>query len=545
MQNLRLLLWLKWKLTLRGFQRNSAQGIGAALMLFIFLPASIAIGALCYLGFISPMSPANQTHLLYMAFLAIYVLWLAAPLLGYAFNDSYDITRLFYYPVPMRQIFLAVVCGSLFDLPTLFLLPTLLAAFLGFTVSLGGAVLNVIALTLFLIHTFALSQATILIGSRILRSRKFRDGMMLLISLAAMLYFVSPLLLAGHGGIQWRGLLETQGWQIVNYFPQGLAARALEAARRGKLDDALAYNFLLALITAGTLALASFVLQRVYTEGGSDASPQKARRKEKSTLAETEGFSLFRGLPPPMRALVEKEFAYIRRDLYFRSMLIQFASFIVLGVSLGRGARQLPPEDGAMASLSGIGLMLTPAVRLVCNVFGTEGSAITLLFLTPCARRYMLLAKNLTWFLTLGLINSLYALLVAAVSGQWLNLPLGCIGSLISLVVFLALGNFASIYAPYRLVMNGWRVRQASASKGFAYTLMNFATMLIALVLLLPVAAAFFLPIYYQRPEWIAPCIPLSALYAGALYVGSVFGATRLLPEREERISAAVALTEE
>ena len=428
MQNLRLLLWLKWKLTLRGFQRNASQGVGAALMLLIFLPASIAIGVLCYLGFISPMSLNNQTHLLFMAFLGIYVLWLAAPLFGYAFNDTYDITRLFHYPVPMRRIFLAVVCGSLLDLPTLFLLPTLIAAFFGFTTSMGSAVLNLLALTLFLLHTFTLSQALILISSRILKSRRFRDGMMLLISLLAMLYFISPLLLAGHGGVEWRGLLETQAWQIINYFPQGLTARALNAARRGNLEDALSYNFLLALITAGTLALASAVLQRVYTEGGNTAAPERARSRDTAADAGTEGFSFFRGLPPPMRALVEKEFAYIRRDLYFRAMLIQFASFIVLGVTLARGQSQLPAEEGAIASLSGIGLMLTPAVRLVCNVFGTEGGAIALLFLTPCARRTMLMAKNLTWFLTLGVINSLYALLIAAISGHWLNLPLGCVG---------------------------------------------------------------------------------------------------------------------
>ena len=545
MQNLRLMFWLKWKLTLRGFQRNTAQGVGAALMLLIFLPAAIAIGVLCYLGFISPMSLANQTHLLFIAFLGIYVLWLAAPLFGYAFNDTYDITRLFHYPVPMRRIFLAVVCGSLLDLPTLFLLPTLLAAFLGFTTSPGGAILNLLALTLFLLHTFTLSQAIILIGSSILRSRRFRDGMMLALSLLAMLYFISPLLLAGRGGIEWRGLLETRAWQIINYFPQGLTARALDAARRGNLEDALSYNLLLALITAGTLALAAAVLQRVYTEGGNTAPPEKARRGGKAANAGIEGFSIFRGLPPPLRALVEKEFAYIRRDLYFRSMLIQFASFIVIGVSLARSEQQYPTVNGAITSLSGIGLMLTPAVRLVCNLFGTEGGAITLLFLTPCARRDMLLAKNMTWFLTLGLINSLYALLIAAVSGHWLNLPLGCVGSLISLVVFLALGNFASIYAPYRLVMNGWRVRQTSASRGFAYTLMNFAAMLIALTLLIPVAAAFFLPLYYERPEWLIPGILLSVLYAASLYAGSIYGASRLLPEREERISVAVAMAEE
>ena len=546
MRTLRLLFWLKWKLTLRGYQRSAAQWIGAALMLLIFLPAAVIIGGLCYMGFVAPgMSPDNQTHLLFGAFLGIYVLWLIAPLFGYAFNDAYDITRLFHYPLPIRRIFLGVVCGSLLDLPTLFLLPTLLAAFLGFTDSLFGAVLNLVALFLFVLHTFTLSQAVILLSAGVLRSRRFRDSLTALVALAGTLYFLGSMALAqGVQWLNWREWLETPTWQYLNYFPQGLAARALDAAKRGNLEYAVSYNVLLGIITAGTLALSSRLAQRAYAEGGSAASLEAAPRRVKLERTGAEGFSLLRGLPSALRAVVEKEFAYIRRDPYFRLLLMNFGYVIVFGVSMARLAAQTPGYNGS-SSFGGAGLMLLTELGLVCNVFGTEGGAITLLFLTPCARRDILLAKNLAYFLVISLLNLLYALLIAGVSGQWSRLPLSYGWTLISLLVFLALGNFTSIYAPYRLVVNGWRVRRQSASKGFAYTMLYFVIMLIAFILLLPVLAAFYLPIYLQSPAWFALGVPLSALYAGALYVASIFGASRLLPEREERIIKIVAQNEE
>ena len=552
MRTLRLLFWLKWKLTIRGYQRNSAQWIGAALMLLIFLPAAVAIGGLCYMGFtVSLMSLNNQTHLLFAAFLGIYGLWLAAPLFGYAFNDTYDITRLFHYPVSVRRIFLGVVCGSLLDLPTLFLLPTLLAAFFGFTDSFGGAILNLIAIVLFVLHTFTLSQAVILVSAGVLRSRRFRDSLVLLVSLAGTLYFIGSMSAAqGVRLLNWREMLESPAWQIINYFPQGLAARALDAARRGNLSDAFMFDVLLGGVTAVTLALASRLVQRVYTEGGSAAPPERAPRKVKPERVGAEGFSLFHTLPPPMRAMVEKEFAYMRRDPYFRLLLMNFAYVIVFGISMARLNTGMAAGSGGVSnSYGGAGLMLMTELGLVCNVFGTEGGAITLLFLTPCARRQILLAKNLAYFLAISTLNLLYTLLMAAISGQWNSLPLSYGWTLLSLVVFLALGNFTSIYAPYRLVINGWRVRRQSASKGFAYTLLYFGIMLMALVLLLPVLSAFFLPslfpLYFSSPLWFALGIPLSALYAGALYIGSVVGASRLLTEREEKINAVVAQSEE
>src|SRR3712207_8128020 len=55
--------------------------------------------------------PYNE-HALRGVLLAIYLFWILAPLLGYALSDTYDVTRLFVYPLTTRQIFVGAILGS-------------------------------------------------------------------------------------------------------------------------------------------------------------------------------------------------------------------------------------------------------------------------------------------------------------------------------------------------------------------------------------------------------------------------------------------------
>ena len=54
----------------------------------------------------------------------------------------------------------------------------------------GSAVLAVLALGLFLFHTLSLTQALLLMTAGVLRSRRFRDLMMILIPLFWMGYYI-------------------------------------------------------------------------------------------------------------------------------------------------------------------------------------------------------------------------------------------------------------------------------------------------------------------------------------------------------------------
>src|SRR5881397_2655687 len=98
MNSLRLLFWLKWKLMWRGFRRSASAAVGVILGLVFFLPLALVIAFSCGFGFVMLAPPRNE-HLLRLVLLGIYLIWLLGPLLGYALSDSYDITKLFLFPL--------------------------------------------------------------------------------------------------------------------------------------------------------------------------------------------------------------------------------------------------------------------------------------------------------------------------------------------------------------------------------------------------------------------------------------------------------------
>src|SRR6478609_4903458 len=120
MQHVKLLFWLKWKLLLRGYRRSKSEWVGALLLLLVFIPIALGLSFWFGYNFVTALPPENENWLR-TALLAIYVFWILVPILGYSLNDSYDISKLFIYPLSMRQIFTGAIAGTLLDRPTILL----------------------------------------------------------------------------------------------------------------------------------------------------------------------------------------------------------------------------------------------------------------------------------------------------------------------------------------------------------------------------------------------------------------------------------------
>src|SRR5947209_3027342 len=195
---------------------------------------SLGIALLCGVMFFQfPPEPAETV--LRVVLLGIYLVWLLSPLLGYALSDSYDITKLFLYPITSRQIFVGAILGSILDFPVLLLLPTLLAALISFTHSPAAGILAFLALGLFLFHALSLTQALLLLTAGVLRSRRFRDFVVVLIPLFWMGYYILSSTLAQRMvGLHWVAFLHSPAWGAISLLPPGLAARSVAAAGRGE-----------------------------------------------------------------------------------------------------------------------------------------------------------------------------------------------------------------------------------------------------------------------------------------------------------------------
>lgn len=537
-----LLVWLKAKLMGRLYNRSFSSVVGAVLALLLFAPLAIGVAFLFGLGFHRLAPPWNE-HLLRSALLGIYLVWLLVPLMGYTLNDAYDITRLFGYPLSIRRIFTGVVLGALLDLSTLLALPTLTAVVIGFTRGAFSLVFILLTAALFLFHTLALSQALLLLSAGVLRSRRFRDFVLVLLPLFWMGYYLATQTLSrGTLQVDWRRLFQSSIWEALSFLPPGLAARGIAAAGRGEWTLALVFLPCLVAATLGTVVAAGWLIRLTYAGEAvgiparkrDTVSPQ-SRSGRKIVLPRQRAF-FADVLPPVVEAMADKEVKYLLRDPYFKVALMNMAYILIVGVFLFlRGSEQgVSLEQATPAMLWGAaGLLLFGQTNLLFNMWGNEGGAAPVLFGFPGARRQMLVGKNLTLFTALFAINAVFLLILCTAAGALAQFGVLFGAAALALVVLLALGNLVSIWFPYRVVLKGWRIRQPSAGRGFSYGLLYLGITLGAATLLLPVAAAFVVPAFFVHGVWFAATIPVAVFYAAGLYMLSLQIAAPLLMQRE------------
>lgn len=566
---LKILFWLKWKLLWRGYRKSMSALLGVILALVIFMPLAVGAAFAIGVGFFN-LSTEWQPHLLRGVLLAIYLWWLVVPLLGYALNESYDITKLFVYPLSVRQIFTGAILGSFLDFPLLFVIPTLIAIVIGFTHGVIGLLAVVIPLLLFMFHTLSLSQGLILASAGILRSRRFRDIAMLVIPLFWIAYYIFSQSLSRQAmKVDWRAFVNSPTWEILNYLPPGLAARGIYAAGQGRYLDALAYLLALGVISAATVYAAGWVIQKVFegetvgfgakkkpvpatalsaVQGSAPAAsmPSAVGAKPSSAVNAPRRPSLLDRLPAAVQAVADKEFKYFFRDPYFRITMMNLGYMLVVAVFvfIRPQGRQAFENFGPGMAWGASGMVMLSEMQMVCNIFGTEGGAALILFQFPARRRYMLMGKNLAFFTGLSIVNVVFMLILSSLAGALTMFgPLVCWMTL-ALVIFISMGNIVSVQFPFRIVMKGWRVRQQAAGKSCSFGFLYLAFFFAASALLIPILAALLLPSFFVSGIWFILTVPLAIGYAALMYYLSLRICEPLIMKREIEMMQKLAAEE-
>ncbi len=544
MQYLSLLFGLKWKLLLRRYQRNSAVLVGVIVMIVILAP--MACGLAIATGFGYALLPQQTAlYLLRAVLFALYLLWLLAPIFGFALNESYDITKLFLYPISPRQIFLGALLGSVLDMPTLLTLPFLGAMCFEFSKDLASALLLLVILAMFLCHTLALSQTILLLCTSALRSRRWRDVMMILAPLLGLLWFLLTQVAPRYAGrINWNVVLNNRLFMLTDYLPCGFAYQAIGAAGRGAWMPACAFLLLLTAVTVGTVYLAGYLVVLVST-GDTISAPATTRhvsaaggsehtvnRQVRPSLSE-------RYLPPVVAAIADKEMKYFFRDPFFKMTLmnslyicVMFAFLFLSSSWQYHAGFHLNP--GVLWIITGS--LLFGGSSMLCNIFGSEGHAATTLFQFPSSRRQIILGKNLVLFVAFMLENLLLLVPLALLVHHLELLPLLLLFAVFAMLIFTAMGNLLSIWYPHRLVMRGWRMQSQSAGQGCTGGLIYLAAFGCSFLLMLPPAAALIVPWYWLGGRWLVLTLPLALLYSAGLYLISLHLAEAQLRHREIEI---------
>jgi ABC-2 type transport system permease protein len=542
-QHFKALLWLKWKLGLRGYTRNkSALWATIVALLFSILPLLTAItGGVGYAlwrfggDFIGVQALRGTLG-------GIYLLWVFAPLLGFAVNDAYDVTKLFVYPISVRRLFVGTLLGSLLDQQTLLLLPVFIAILVGlFHHSLAAFLWALIVLPLFLFHTLALSQGIVLATQGILKSRKFRERAMILVVLFWMTYAVGWQVFSRNiGRYDWRAFFHSTPWEVLNFLPPGLAARSLTHLLHEEWGAAFGYALLLFLCTIGTIQWASVWLEKVYrADDASDGvSGADTSTKILGVSAQIEG-GVWRFLSPISREMIQKEWLYYRRDPQFKIVLMNYVYMIFIGMfmSFMRSKGQSNMPFVSITSLWFVSNMLLFLQTMLCyNIFGTEGNGVITLFSLPTSRRAIIIGKNVAMALPNILLNVMVMLILCGVSkhlelawqfGLWV---------LLATVMMTSVGNVASILSPFRPQMKGFKTQQNSGP-GLIY--LGFT--LLGLAFYVPIFAGIFAPPFFHAYKWCFLTVPLAFCYVGFIYWLSLRIAEALLPTREEKIIAKIS----
>ena len=397
-------------------------------------------------------------------------------------------------------------------------------------------------------HTLALNQAITLAGEGVLNSRRSREVIAIISMVIGIGVYAACQLGARQAfGVDWGALTHSRTWAVLAYTPPGIAAYGLEALHQGEVTRALVVLAGLVVLGAITLSLAGRLVNLAFA--GEGAALRRRRRSRGGSGAKATGSNasggpdpsstslLGRLLPPAAQAMASKDSKLLLREPSYRMLFLQSIYLLVIFVIMlrvhGRG------DFGAFSSgmvwfMGAVCSFFQSSV--LYNLFGIEGHAASTLLLFPAPRRHLVLGKNLAFFRAFALLNVLIAVVLGLVSGQpeicwrlatWMVLAVG---------LHVSVGNFVSIWFPFRVVMRGRRLRPASASQGMAYALVSFVSAGVALLLSVPVLAAIVVPTYFVSAYWMVLTLPAAVCYVAGLYVISLGQAEKMLLAREVQI---------
>ena len=547
---LRWLLWLRWKMLVRGYARDKGRIIGAIFLVIFGLPFIGGIAVATFFAYRLLPSPINS-EILFMVLTAIYLMWMVLPLLEFTVNEGLDISKLTLFPLTRAEMMASLVLSTLLDIPMIGLILVFVATVVGWAFSIPLALIALLAMLIFYVQVVGMSQLVLALLMRTLQSRRFRDLSIILVALfSSSCYLMQQLVFRGIGA---SNLIDSLRHATVSpylqWLPPGMAARAIQQASVGNWGMSFVWLGALLVLSIGVLYLWQLVVERGLSSpeiGG----VKRSRRQVISQavvagpeIASTGIIGRFRSSQALTIAL--KDMKYLRRDPQLQAMLVQsIVSILVLAVVLFfNTGRDNLSFLGSWAVMVAPGFVLFSLYTLSYNVLGFERQGLATLFLFPVEPKRILWGKNLVVF-SIGIVEMvLFVLITAFFSHSWgLVLPAIAIG-LAGIGVLLGCGNFTSVFLPQRmrLARRGFQTSSNQSSEsGCLRALMSMAAFVVLLVILVPVGLALILPVVFSV-QWIwIISIPASLLYGATFYyVVTALVAPRML-DRAPEILAAV-----
>ncbi len=538
-KHLGTLLWLAWKLRLRGYTRSWRQAFGlVAALVFFILPLSLGLGAGTALGYVLLPSGA-ATQLLFAVLLALYVAWAALPLLQYTVNEGLDVTKLQIYPVTRTEQMLTLVLATLFDLAGLVILGVFVGIVIGWHASVLAVAITLVALALAYVHIVTLSQLLLAALMGLLRSRRYRDiSIIFFVLVGTACSFTGQIVSRVLSAADLNALAGLQVDRYVWWTPPGMVAEAISRANAG--DYVMAGVWLLALAALAPVLLWAWavVLDRGITTaetagaGGRRASRRRARGVGTAAgPASVAGGHVAAGgavagrgwLPAPVAAIASKDLRYFWRDPQMKASLLSsllvlifiFIPYFTRATDSTSAQYSLfQPEQVFFAPLPA--LLIT--LNFSLNAFGYERAGAQTLFLLPVRPLAIFWGKNLAVGAIAGSVAIVATLGIAALTGGWAYAPIALAVALAAILVIMGCGNVISVLLPFRVRQIRMGEARFSSEAGCLRSVLSMGVLLLVVVLLVPLGAATAIPLVLGQPEWLALALPAGVLYGALLH---------------------------
>jgi hypothetical protein len=578
-EQLKIILWLRWRLARNQWTRNG--GIGAviaaviAVAMFV-LGGTSFVGAL--LGGIFGLGEAKPFVVWAVWFgitLAFLFLWMLGLINELQRSESIDLQRLMHLPVALGQIFIINYIASHLTLSIVIFVPAMMGLAAGLVLSRGPAMLLLAPLALTMV--FMVTAWTYLLRgwlASLMANPRRRRTVMMAITLGFILLAQGPNLYfniirrsdrhspaAPQGEQNPRRLQKNPNEEKLNRL---LAAQKFVPllwlpVGAGALADGRPLPALFGAL--GGFAIGVLGLRRAYRstvrfyQGETNSkAPVHVKPKSVQTGATTSGKERRRFLALRLPAVPEQATALALAT--FRSMIRApevkmvwassfFVPLIVGGSLLLRSPAKIPELMKPFIATGAVVFSVFLLVQFFANQFGLDRDGFRALILSPVARRLILLGKNLACLPA----GAGFGVVLLAFISVWLRLHLlilvAALLQLFALLLLAALvGNMLSILVPYRIQPGSMKPTKMPA---LAMLLMVLCHLLFPMAML-PVFVPPLAELLWQKAGW-PSAVPVNLLLSGMLaaLMAFVYWQTldplgRLLQRRETKILGIITV---
>ncbi|MEY2429276.1 MAG: type transport system permease protein [Verrucomicrobiota bacterium] len=566
-EQLRAILWLRWRLTKNRFIRGGQLNAVLAVFIIVVLvlgAAGLGVGGVLA-GYFAAAEASPRALLIIwdVVVFAFLILWLSGLLVEIQRSESIDLTKLLHLPVTLHQVFFFNYVASHFAPTIVLCLPAMLGLCLGLTLRSGPFMALLVPVVIaFVFMTTAWTYCLRGWLAALMVNKRKRRAIIVWVTITIVLCGQIPnVLFNSH---YFRQAKETKRVTKDAVSTDTASATDDSGWPRGFVEGHLAvppgwvgysamslkdHHPLPAIgAMAASLLLGALGLHRAYRQTLRFYLADETRKEPARVSGQT--------MRPRGKLLIERHLPWLPDDTAalalatLRSLMrapeLKMAAVmpIVIGAMLmsvhftnlkGPLPKALPPFAATgVAVLAVFSLGTTMA-----NVFGLDRNGFRTLILLPTRRHHILLAKNLAFFpFTFTIALLLLVTLKILLHLSWILVLAGLLQVTCAFLLFCLMGNFASILVPYRLTQGSLKARQP---KPIVFVAVAVSFLLLPVLSLPPMLPAS-LALLFSSQGW-TPWLPVNLLSTlallaaiGCLYWNLLPFQGRLLQRREQTI---------